>query len=141
MVVVKLLAELVENDVGRNWVLDSGSVIIVESKNLPHLLHPPLEIFLHQAYQNQTLILVVLCDKTVFAEEAPLSLSNLVEKPRMLGRGLTIGICCPHSLQVIVQVELAQGSADSGELFQNYLRVKGWNLGGGMILHHFLHYH
>lgn len=139
MVVVKLLAELVENDVGRNWVLDSVSAIIAESKNLPHLPHPPLEIFLPQAYQNQTLILVVLCDKTVFAGEAPLSLSNLVEKPGMLGRGLTIGTCCPHSLQVIVQVELGQGSADLGELFQNYLRVKGWNLEGDMILPHLVH--
>ncbi len=53
MVVVRLLAELVENDAGRDWVLDSVSPISAESKSHPHLLHPLLEIFLLQAYQNQ----------------------------------------------------------------------------------------
>lgn len=52
-VVVRLLAELVENDAGRDWVLDSVSPISAESKSHPHLLHPLLEIFLPQAYQNQ----------------------------------------------------------------------------------------
>lgn len=53
-VVVRLLAELVENDAGRDWVLDSVSAISAESKSHPHLLRPLLEIFLPQAYQNQT---------------------------------------------------------------------------------------
>lgn len=54
VVVVRLLAELVENDAGRDWVLDSVSAISAESKSHPHLLHPLLEIFLPRAYQNQT---------------------------------------------------------------------------------------
>lgn len=54
VVVGSLLAELVENDAGRDWVLDSVSAVSAESKSRPHLLHPPLEIFLPQAYQNQT---------------------------------------------------------------------------------------
>lgn len=54
MVVGRLLAELVENDAGRDWVLDSVSAVSAESKSHPHLLRLPLEIFLPQAYQNQT---------------------------------------------------------------------------------------
>lgn len=54
VVVGRLLAELVENDAGRDWVLDSVSAVSAESKSHPHLLRLPLEIFLPQAYQNQT---------------------------------------------------------------------------------------
>ncbi len=49
---------------------------------------------------------------------------------RNAGKELRIGTCCLHFLQVIVQGELEQVSADLGGLFQNYLTVKGWNPGG-----------